>query len=209
MAAVKRGGYERKKRNSRSRVRNPLIVMKAEGHNKTEKIYFQDFGKSIGRKIEFAPGSRTDPPGMVAELKEYMSEVEFDKDLGDVAYCLIDSDENPEKDRQIAEADKQAVSSGINVIVSSPCFEIWFICHYCFPPRYSSNSAVLSDLRDEVPGYEKSTSGMFERTREFLPNAVSNAKHLEDNCIEYGYQHHTSAFSPSTEVYKIVEKMKN
>lgn len=93
--AVNSGGYKRKERNSFRRARRPIIFLVAEGKNKTETLYFRDFGQDVNRIIKFAPGNHTDPVNMVNELESYIAENDFSQDLGDKSYCLIDADVNP------------------------------------------------------------------------------------------------------------------
>lgn len=88
--AVNSGRNKRKERNSFRRARRPIIFLVAEGKNKTETLYFRDFGQDVNRIIKFAPGNHTDPVNMVNELKSYIAENDFSQDLGDKAYCLID-----------------------------------------------------------------------------------------------------------------------
>ena len=49
--AVNSGGYKRKVRNSFRRARRPIIFLVAEGKNKTETLYFRNFGQDVNRII--------------------------------------------------------------------------------------------------------------------------------------------------------------
>ena len=60
-------------------------------------------------------------------------------------------------------------------------------------------------LAAEFPGYSKSRPDMYEQTKDKLQTAVANAKRQEQRCKEAGNKLHTSAFQPSTEVYRIME----
>ena len=71
--AVSNSGYNRKKRNSFQRARRPIIFIVAEGKNKTETLYFRDFGQELNRIIRFARGNHTDPISMVNELKSCLA----------------------------------------------------------------------------------------------------------------------------------------
>lgn len=200
----RKAGYQPKPRNSYQRKRKSIILLATEGKNRTETQYFKSI-PSQDHVIRFAPGNYTDPVNMVRILKKEFDDLEMDAQLGDAAFCLIDSDINKEKDKQIEKADAETKES-IKVVVSSPCFEIWYLCHFTSSTRqYVSNNEVLRVLKQYIPGYRKEMSGIFEIIGNKTETAVHNAKLLEQQCLEKGLKQHTVAFSPSTEVYKIIE----
>ncbi len=45
---------------------------------------------------------------------------------GDLAYCLVDADCDSRKNDQLAGATNLANKHNIELIVSAPCFEIWY-----------------------------------------------------------------------------------
>lgn len=206
--AINNSGYKRKERNSFRRKRRPIIFLIAEGKNKTETLYFRDLGQSVNRIVRFAPGNYTDPVNMVNELKGFLAENDFSEELGDKAYCLIDADVNPTKNEQITKAEEIAKRSGIEIVLSVPCFEIWFLCHYIFSTKqYTSSAEVVSELQKYVPGYGKNTVGMYENTRTLTKIALENAARLEKFCEKSGYKVRTTEYMPSTDVYRIVEEL--
>ena len=92
----------------------------------------------------------------------------------------------------------------INIIVSNPCFELWYICHYTSSPKnYSSSRELLRDMDRYIHGYSKSKDGIYEITKTNIPNAMRNAENLEKRAISNGYIIHTADFSPTTDWYKI------
>ena len=119
-----------KKRNTFDRKRKPFIVLAAEGKNKTERMYFTEFGKENKRKIQWALSNYTDPEKMAQALEEKCKEIEWMPEIGDVAYCLIDSDFSQTKNIQIKKAEQSLSKFGMRLLVSSPCFEVWYLCHY-------------------------------------------------------------------------------
>jgi hypothetical protein len=175
-----------------------------EGKNKTETHYFRSIPNS-DYVIQFAPGNYTDPVNMMRALKNEYNELGLDTQLGDVAFCLLDSDVDPVKNTQLERAD--ALSEGnIKVIVSSPCFEIWYLCHYSSSTRqYGSSNEVIKALRLYIPEYRKEMAGIWRIIGNKTEAAIHNAKILEQKCLESGKTWHTVDFSPSTEVYKIIE----
>ena len=206
MAISKHKGYKPKQRNTGNRPRKSIIFIATEGKNKTETQYFRDLAKAQRQRIVFAHGNHTDPVNMVNELKQELLNQQFDPELGDKAYCLVDSDVNPKKDSQLSQADTLSKRNGTQLIVSSPCFEVWYLCHFgCYSKHYPSSNADIADLCDKFPGYRKNGEGLYNALSKDTLKAIENAKRLEQICIESGYAPHSVEFSPSSEVYKVVE----
>ena len=198
-------GYTPKKRNSNSRKRKKIIFIATEGKNKTEKLYFKKYN-SDKVQIRFAKGGSTDPVNMVSELLSECKYMGFDPEAGDMAYCVLDSDFLASKNKQIALADKKAEANDLSLIVSSPCFEIWYLCHYDYSTKaFGSNEEVIDELKKKIPQYDKNKEDVYELLRPMQDNAVTNAKKLESYNIQGGKKSHTVEFMPSTEVYRIIE----
>ncbi len=199
-------GYQAKRRNTGDRKRKSLILLSAEGKNKTEAQYFTDMARTLNLNIRFAPGNYTDPVHMVSALKKACQEHDLGSEPGDKAFCIVDTDVNPDKNSQFAKADAMARKEGILLIVSSPCFEVWCLCHFgSNSTHYKSSAAVADDLLKKLPGYRKSGEGLYRTLAPHTIAAIGNAKALEKACAEAGYTPHTVEFSPSTEIYKVVE----
>ena len=208
MAIKKNKGYSAKKRNSYNRERNRFIVIVAEGNNKTEKLYFKRF-KSDFITVKYVSGGATDPANMTKNLLSYCKKVDFDSSLGDKSYCFVDADVNPQKNIQISEADIIAADNpkyNIKIIVSNPCFEEWYMCHFGYSTKqYVSSAELIKDIQNKIPGYTKSQEGVYDLLKSKFDDAIKNAKKLEDYNIKSGRKPHTSDFQPSTEVYKVFE----
>ena len=199
-------GYQAKKRNTGERKRKSLILLSAEGKNKTETQYFTDMAKALNLNIRFAPGNYTDPIHMVEALIKACQEHELGTEPEDRAFCLVDSDVNTDKNVQLAKADSMSQKTGIFLIVSSPCFEVWCLCHYgCNSTHYMSSGAVVDDLLKKLPEYRKSGEGLYKILAPNTATAIANAKLLERACNDAGYMPHTVEYSPSSEIYKVVE----
>ena len=198
-------GYTPKKRNSNSRKRKKIVFIATEGKNKTEKLYFKKFN-SNKVQIRFAKGCSTDPVNMVSELLSECKDMGFDPEVGDMAYCVLDSDFAVSKNKQMALADKKAAANDLSLIVSSPSFEIWYLCHYGYSTKtFSSNEEVIDELKKRIPQYNKNKEDMYELLRPMQDDAVQNAKRLEKYNLQGGKKPHTVEFMPSTEVYRIIE----
>lgn len=200
--AVKNGRGQEKRRNTANRRPKRIILIAAEGKNKTETHYFKGI-RSDGIRFRFTSGNETDPVKM---MKRLLKEYEALDPEEDFAFCLVDGDVDPTKDSQIAAADRLANGIRIKQIVSNPCFEVWFLDHYLYTTRqYQSSADVIAELSTVCPGYAKGRQDMYEQTKAALQTAVRNAKKQEQHCLDAGNKPHTSAFQPSTEVYRIME----
>lgn len=81
------------------------ILIAAEGKNKTEKTYFSNF--EDGKKsynITYARGNNTDPLKLVKMLIKEIDKLKLDLKDDDVAYCIFDTDVDPNKNKIIEEA---------------------------------------------------------------------------------------------------------
>ena len=197
---------QEKQRGVEKRKRTRFIFISAEGTNKTETLYFKQF-QSRGVQFKFVTGSSTDPVKMSKDLVSKMNAEGFDVEYGDAAYCLVDGDNYPYKNQQIAEADSLAREHAFKIILSNPCFEIWFICHDHFSTRqYTSGSEAVDEGKKFYPGYSKANIPEKEYLLEKLPAAIENAKKLRKWNEDQGKRNHTVEFQPSTEVYQIIEE---
>ncbi len=207
---VREKGYRAKLRNTGKRRMKRILLVSAEGNknNKTEKIYLSHF-KNEDTEIRFAAGNETDPETMMRRLIEETEEYELTSK--DLAVCLIDSDFDPKRDKAIADAERQIPQNqreNIRLIVSSPSFEIWYICHFGYSTRqYQNKEEVLGELSKYIPGYKKS--------RDIYPNLVGkgetacqNARKLETWCRENHKRPHHVEHMPSTEMYKVWQWLK-
>lgn len=196
--------YKAKKRNSWDRKRKRIILIATEGKNKTEETYFRNF-QTKDTRIIFARGNFTDPVNMATLLVDDYKDKGLDKELGDIAFCVVDGDVSITREKQILDADNIVKGYG-SVIVSNPCIEVWFLCHFTDSTKqYASGKEVIKRLQDYLPEYEKNISNLYELIYDKTSVAVENAKRMEtnNNCLERKI--HRADFQPSTEVYKIIE----
>lgn len=196
--------YKAKKRNSWDRKRKRIILIATEGKNKTEETYFRNF-QTKDTRIIFARGNFTDPVNMATLLVDDYKDKGLDKELGDIAFCVVDGDVSITREKQILDADNIVKGCG-SVIVSNPCIEVWFLCHFTDSTKqYASGKEAIKRLQDYLTEYEKNISNLYELIYDKTSVAVENAKRMEtyNNCLERKL--HRADFQPSTEVYKIIE----
>lgn len=177
---------EQIQRNRRIRKTKESILFEFEGKNKTEEIYFKNFQKRENLyNIKFAYVNNTDPVGMIKCLANYMKREDISKENGDKVYCVFDSDLDINKQQNINEAIKLAKKNGIEIIISTPCFEFWYRLHYSYTSKkYISNQDIVNDLKNYISEYEKNMD-VYELIKDKTDIAIKNAKKLEKEHIEF------------------------
>ena len=201
---------EHNRRISNDRVRKvrkqkSKILIAAEGKNKTEKTYFSNF--EDGKKsynITYARGNNTDPLKLVKMLIKEIDELKLDLQDDDVAYCIFDTDVDPNKNKIIEDAIQLAKKNNIKIITSSPCFELWFLLHYDYTTANMDSEEVLKRLKEYYPKYEKNINIYPDIIKE-IDLAIDRAKKIEKYQIDNNRRIGTVEANPNTEVYKIVE----
>ena len=185
------------------------ILIAVEGNNKTEKIYFNNFEDSKKNfDISYARGNNTDPLKLVQMLIKEIKDNDLDLLDDDMAFCIFDTDIDPNKNKVIDNAIKLANKNNIIIITSSPCIELWFLLHYEYSTASMSNDEVIKKLKNYYPKYKKNIN-IYPDIKDKMDIAIKNAKKLEryqkDNNIKIG----TVEANPSTEIYKIIEYLIN
>ena len=201
---------EHNRRISNDRVRKvrkqkSKILIAAEGKNKTEKTYFSNF--EDGKKsynITYARGNNTDPLKLVKMLIKEIDELKLDLQDDDVAYCIFDTDVDPNKNKIIEEAIQLARKNNIKIITSSPCFELWFLLHYDYTTANMDSEEVIKRLKEYYPKYEKNINIYPDIIKE-IDLAIDRVKKLEKYQTDNNRRIGTVEANPNTEVYKIVE----
>lgn len=156
---VKRSAQKQRGRNERSTKR--FILIGTEGKNKTEIGYFNQFNRiQKNFRVRFSSGNSTDSMGIVEDIKRSKDGLDFRAD--DLAFAVFDADLWGTRGKQIQQAINYAEKQEIKVILSNPCFEVWFVLHFeDGRAPYDSSDKVIDKLKQYVPDYEKSRD-MFE-----------------------------------------------
>ena len=174
--------FEQRRRNKKNRSKNSFVIIGCEGINKTEKLYFKNF-HSKKCIIKFAKGNSTDPKGIVQDIQS--------------------------KQKQIEEAKKIAKEKGVEIITSTPTFELWFLLHFCYTTKeFISNNDLQNDLKKYIEGYAKNNNTYLD-VKEFTKKAIENSKRLEKYQLGRGQALDSEKCNPYTGVYKVVEELIN
>ena len=204
-----RKSYGEKKRRSGWRKPKRLLLISSEGNqrNKTERQYFQHF-TSDRLTVRFVSGNETDPASLMKQLIRSYKESELTSD--DLAVCLTDGDFDERRNEQLNAAEQLAKNFGrdnLRLIVSSPCFEIWLLCHFQYSThQYGNAGEVLCALSACLAKEYTKSMDVYVYVHGKEEIAIANAKRLEAYQLAQGRKKHSAAFSPSTEVYAIFEE---
>ncbi|MBW9154520.1 RloB family protein [Clostridium estertheticum] len=204
---VKRNIGELSRDKRRKRRVKPTILIISEGKD-TEVNYFKEFNlKYVNVDIKIADKNsagknksrKTDPSHLVDKAIDYIDhKYDITCDDGDSVWCLIDVDlnyKNPDTINQRVEEIEKAYKKAnnyekerkkvINLGISNPCFEIWYLLHYIYTTANLKNyNAVKNKLVKETPlkDYEKNkciNSLLHDKTAEAIKNSVKLKAHHE------------------------------
>lgn len=204
---VKRNIGELSRDKRRKRRVKPTILIISEGKD-TEVNYFKEFNlKYVNVDIKIADKNsagknksrKTDPSHLVDKAIDYMDhKYDITCDDGDSVWCLIDVDlnyKNPDTINQRVEEIEKAYKKAknyekqrkkvINLGISNPCFEIWYLLHYIYTTANLKNyNAVKNKLVKETPlkDYEKNKCInilLHDKTAEAIKNSVKLKSHHE------------------------------
>lgn len=207
------------KRGARKRQVKPIILIVTEG-SRTEPKYFEHF-KTRQTNIDIrVVGSRsssgeTDYVSLIRKAQEYQKKNQMSSDNGDSAWVVADGDvnlNNPDpvasKNQQLKKARKLAERSEIQMAISNPCFELWYLLHFRYTTKHLKDyNAVKNELIPFLPEYEK-TNDVYDQLLPMLETAVKNAKNLEKYHLNNGEQlPFEIGANPYTEVYRLIESL--
>ncbi|BBF04661.1 TPA: RloB family protein [Haemophilus influenzae] len=186
-----------------------LIVCEGE---KTEKLYFENLISTENLSsvnVQVCSGRGSDPKSVVEtaiEEKDKQSQhLEFDE-----VYCVIDRDAHQTFD----DAQKFSKEHNINLIVSYPSFEYWYLCHFKYsraPIVKTSNKsagdncvALLNkEWKTNFPmNYNKAQQGVYRVLLPYIETAIENSRRAFREAQIDG------ELNPSTEVHDLVDHLR-
>lgn len=207
------------KRGQKHRKVKPVILIVTEG-SQTEPRYFEHY-RTRQTNIDIrVVGSRTsagetDYISLIRKAIEYQNKNQLSVSNGDSVWVVADGDvnyNNPDpvtsKDKQLSKARKMAESKDIQVAISNPCFELWYLLHFQYTTKFLKDyPAIRSMLANYLPDYEKS-GDVYTLLSDHTDAAIQKAKRLEQYHQQNGdstpFGLHTNPF---TDVYHLVESL--
>ena len=195
--------FQDKSRGKPQRKRKPVVLLIAEGQNKTEKLYFQHFSTPESKyAVKVVSRGETGPQGMLDSLqRECMENDVSAKD--DIAGIILDLDCNEERAKQLRELLSQEEYAHYKAFASNPCFEVWFVAHFHeLRGTYSGSSQVLEDLKRQLPDYDKGRD-CYRKLKDHTQEAIERCKAKEKQYKDFNWP--SADCNPRTDVAELVE----
>lgn len=191
-------GNRDEKRKPRSERRIILIV--CERNNQTERIYFKKFrARGTAVNLEIPSTKVTKPKKLVEFAIQKSHAVEYDS-----IWCVFDVDDtNTNKD--ICQAKQLAESHKIQIALSNPSFEFWYLLHYIDCRKVLTNPELIKELRKYLPNYSKTDESIFSTIQPTQSCAIFRAGKVNDYHISSGREIYLRESNPSTQVHKLVK----
>ena len=183
-------------KNNRYR-RKRVIVFGFEGkNNKTETNYFSHFKPKDDRYI-LKPVSCgvTDPVNMLNSIKIKRKDFDYNS-REDLTFLFVDADCDIKKEELIAQLQSKQPKD-ITIIRSNPCFELWFLNHFCKTTKeFKSNNELIDELKRFIPDYNKNKD-YYDFLSDKIGLAIKNANSQNE-----------SATTSKTNVVKVISFLK-
>lgn len=183
--------------------KKPLIVICSEGGKKSsEYYYFRNFS-SRELRVQFSTGNSTDPEGMFQDLMTYIDNEDIKSEDKVKIFLLIDTDLNDNRLNKIKKIEEKCRKKNIEIITSSPTFEIWFLIHFRDNKLiFNSSSEVKKEIKTIIPLYNE-TMNVYDVINDKTDYARRIAKSLEQKSKENSNDLLHS--NPHSSIYKVLD----
>lgn len=191
------------RRQLRHKERKPLIVICVEGEkNSTEYNYFRHYS-SRDLRIKFSTGGNTDPKGMLEDLLKYIRNEDIASEDNCRIFLVLDTDLDERRISEIKEIEQECIDNNIEIVTSSPTFEIWYVMHYRNNRlKFQTSKEVKRELQNLNGTYTESMD-MYQIIKDSTDNARSTAQSLEQQIIRN--KEDLLSSNPHTSIYKILD----
>jgi len=138
------------------------ILIACEG-SKTEPIYFNSIRNDLRSPtlniIVLPHQSKTDPRSIIERLIEERQQRKDNQQWSkeDNAWAVFDGDEHIEKSlANWQSAIERAKSKKINLAITNPCFELWYLIHFQDHFAQITRDSLMNLLKKHIADYDKS-----------------------------------------------------
>ena len=168
-----------------------LIVCEGDG----EEAYFKAIRQDLSlpkERIVILNESGTDPRTIIQTVINYKEGLQKSRSwlAGDTAWAAFDGDEhrdnNPENWYQ---ALALAQTKNINLALSNPSLELWYLLHYQDQEASIHRDKALEELRKHAPSYKK-PQALYPGPPGAIPLAIQRAARLAQRNEENGQPFH-------------------
>jgi hypothetical protein len=186
--------------------RHVLIVCEGE---KTEPNYFKLIKNKLRLSTIEIKQNFQGPVKIVEEARKLNSKkrnCDEPRDY-DETWCVFDV-ENPSNNPNLGQAIALADENNINLAVSNPSFEYWYILHFSYTDReFADGSEAKEYLRQFIPNYSSGNSDFLEELYTHTYEAITNSKNIFESHAKWSSGRIIRFPNPSTYVYKLVEEL--
>lgn len=166
------------------------------------KVYLKLSATSV---VVANSGGRTQPIQVVEraiELKENVASDESGTEPFEQVWCVIDGDYGS----KITNARKKAKAIGIELAISTKCFEYWVLLHFAENDTATSDcDSLVSKLKKHLPTYQKGSCD-FQEIVLNVDDACARAEKLRKPGIKRGDLPEDQ--NPCSEVYLLIKAIK-
>lgn len=201
-----------RKSKRKSTIKRTVIIC---GTEKTEPLYFNDFKKYLrtnGIHIEGLEVINTKSKNQLpSKLLEYaiqqVEQYDLELESGDSVWCVFDYDDFDDDIQRVIGMKKY---NKVIKIISTRCFELWYLLHFKYTTSFISNTKMLEDELTGILGKEyKKNISYFNDLLSLQGTAISNSKKLKEFHERNGTKELSSLCNPYTDVYRLVEYLNN
>lgn len=181
----------------------PLIVICSEGGKKSsEYYYFRNFS-SKNLRIQFSTGNNTDPKGMLNDLIKHIHNEDIKSEDNVRIFLVLDTDLNAQRIKRIKEIEPICIKYSIEIITSSPTFEIWYLMHYRNNKLIFNSSKEVKKELENINGTYIETMNMYK----IINNNTSFARKIAKSYEEQSKKQNEEliSYNPHTSIYKILD----
>ena len=187
--------------------KRPLIVICSEGGKKSSEYYYFRNYRTRDLRIQFSTGNSTDPKGMLDDLLKYIQNEDIKSEDNVRIFLLLDTDLDDKRINEIKAIEEKSLKNNVEIITSSPTFEIWYLMHYRKNKlKFNSSQDVKKEII-KLNGMYSETMNMYEIIKHNIDMAIKTAKLLEERIINNKEELIKS--NPHTSIYKILDAIDN
>lgn len=163
--------------------KNLLLVVEGA----TEKIYFERL-KELERYATLRIKPDLPKHSNLQSLLEYAKK-EQKSGVYDYVWLVFDRDvlftqKLPKTTLELINNPEKLKGQGIDIADSMPCFEVWFLLHFCLPKMtYQNQDKLINEFCKYIPDYSKNQewlgkNDIYTKLKANINNASQNAKKL-------------------------------
>ena len=183
--------------------KRPLIVICSEGGKKSSEYYYFRNYTNRDLRIEFSTGNNTDPKGMLDDLLKYMNNEDIASEDNYRVFLILDTDLSEKRISEIKEIEQRCIDNNIDIITSSPTFEIWYLMHYRSNKlKFQTSKDVKRELKN-INGIYTESMNMYKIIKDKTQNARSIAETIENQSKKNN--ENLLNTNPHTSIYKVLD----